>query len=39
MFIADFIWLPDIVEKIAIKHRVGPDEVEDIFQQTKVQIS
>jgi uncharacterized DUF497 family protein len=31
MFIADFIWLPEIVEKVGIKHRVGPDEVEEIF--------
>ena len=31
MFIADFIWLPEIVEKVAIKHRVGPDEVEEMF--------
>ena len=31
MVIADFIWLPEIVEKVAIKHRVGPDEVEEIF--------
>ena len=31
MFIADVVWLPEIVEKVAIKHRVGPDEVEEIF--------
>ncbi len=31
MFIADFIWLPEIVEKVAIKHRVGLDEVEEVF--------
>jgi len=31
MFIGDFIWLPEIVEKVAIKHRVGQDEVEEVF--------
>ena len=31
MYIDDFIWLPDILEKLAIKHQVSPDEVEEIF--------
>lgn len=31
MYIDDFIWLPDIVEKLAIKHGVMPDEAEDAF--------
>lgn len=31
MHIDDFIWLPDIVEKIAVKHSVSQDEVEEIF--------
>ncbi len=31
MYIDDFIWLPDIVEKLAVKHNVTQDEVEDIF--------
>lgn len=31
MYIDDFILLPDIVEKLAIKHRVTQDEVEEVF--------
>ena len=31
MQIDDFIWLPDIVEKLAVKHDVTQDEVEDVF--------
>jgi len=31
MFIDDFIWLPEIVDKIAVKHHVSQDEVEEIF--------
>jgi len=31
MFIDDFIWLPDIIEKLAIKHHVTQDEAEEIF--------
>ena len=31
MYIDDFIWLPDIIEKLAVKHRVTQDEVEEIF--------
>ena len=31
MYIDDFIWLPDIIEKLAIKHHVTQDEVEDVF--------
>ena len=31
MFIDDFIWLPDIVEKLAVKHHVTQDEVEEVF--------
>lgn len=31
MFIDDFIWLPDIVNKIEIKHHLTPEEVEEIF--------
>ncbi|MEW6667550.1 MAG: BrnT family toxin [Thermodesulfobacteriota bacterium] len=29
--IDDFIWLPDIIEKIIVKHHVTPDEAEGIF--------
>ena len=31
MYIDDFIWLRDILEKLAVKHRVTPDEAEEVF--------
>jgi hypothetical protein len=31
MYIDDFIWLPQIIDKLEIKHRVTQDEVEEIF--------
>ena len=31
MYIDDFIWLPDVIEKLIIKHHVTQDEVEEIF--------
>lgn len=31
IFIDDFIWLPDIVDKLATKHRVSQDEAEEVF--------
>lgn len=31
MRIDSFVWLEDIVEKLAAKHRVIPDEVEQVF--------
>jgi len=31
MYIDDFIWLPDIIDKLAVKHHVSQDEVEEIF--------
>ena len=31
MYIDDFIWLPDIVEKLAVRHHVTQDEVEEVF--------
>lgn len=31
MYIDDFIWLPDIVEKLAAKHNVTENEVEEVF--------
>ena len=31
MYIDDFIWLPDIIVKLAVKHHVIQDEVEDVF--------
>jgi len=31
MYIDDFIWLPNIIEKLTIKHDVTQDEVEEVF--------
>ncbi len=31
MYIDDFIWLPDFVDKLAVKHHVTQDEVEEVF--------
>ncbi|MCX6029305.1 MAG: BrnT family toxin [Chloroflexi bacterium] len=31
MYIDDFIWLPDIVEKLIVKHGVTQDEAEEVF--------
>ncbi len=31
MYIDGFIWLPDVIEKLAVKHQVLQDEVEEIF--------
>ena len=31
MDIDDFIWLPDVLEKLAVKHHVTQDEVEEVF--------
>jgi len=31
MYIDDFLWLPAIVDKLMTKHRVAPEEVEDLF--------
>ncbi len=31
MIIDDFIWLPDILDKLIIKHHVTQDEAEEIF--------
>ncbi|MBM4040506.1 MAG: BrnT family toxin [Planctomycetes bacterium] len=31
MRIDDFVWLPDVVEKLAAKHGVTQDEVEEVF--------
>lgn len=31
MYIDGFVWPPDIVEKLAIKHHVTRDEVEEVF--------
>jgi uncharacterized DUF497 family protein len=31
MYIDDIIWLDDVVDKIQYKHRVSPEEVEEVF--------
>ena len=31
MYIGDFFWLPDILDKLAMKHSVTQDEVEEVF--------
>jgi uncharacterized DUF497 family protein len=31
VYIDDFVWLPDIVEKLAVKHHVGQEETEEVF--------
>lgn len=31
MYIDDFIWLPDILDKITFKHHLTQDEVEEVF--------
>ncbi|HLF89311.1 MAG TPA: BrnT family toxin [Anaerolineales bacterium] len=31
MYIDDFIWLPDIIEKLTFKHQMAQDEVEEVF--------
>lgn len=31
MYIDNFIWLPDIAEKIAVKHQVTEEEAEEVF--------
>jgi hypothetical protein len=31
MNIDDFVWLPDIIDKLANKHQVAEDEAEEIF--------
>lgn len=31
MYIDDFTWLPDILEKLAMKHNVTQDEAEEVF--------
>lgn len=31
MYIDDFVWLTEITNKVATKHRVTPDEAEEVF--------
>lgn len=34
MKIVGLIWLENVVEKLVVKHRVTPDEVEEVFEST-----
>jgi len=31
MYIDDFIWLADVVDKLIVKHNVSQDETEEVF--------
>lgn len=31
MFIDEFVWLPNIIGKLEVKHHVSQDEVEEVF--------
>ncbi len=31
MNIDDFVWLPDIIEKLIVKHNINQDDVEEVF--------
>ena len=31
MYIDDFIWLPTVIEKLAVKHHLTQDEAEEVF--------
>jgi uncharacterized DUF497 family protein len=31
MYVDDFLWLPDVVEKLIVKHHVSPEEAEQVF--------
>jgi len=31
LYIDDFVWLPDILGKLAVKHHLTQDEVEEVF--------
>lgn len=31
MYIDDFIWLADVVDKLTVKHNVSQDEAEEVF--------
>lgn len=31
MYIDDFIWLADVVDKLTVKHSVSQDEAEEVF--------
>ncbi len=31
MFIDGFLWLPDIIDKLIVKHHVSQEEAEEVF--------
>lgn len=31
MYVDDFMWLPEIIDKLIVKHHVTQDEVEEVF--------
>jgi uncharacterized DUF497 family protein len=31
MYVDDFIWLPEIIDKLIVKHHVTQDEAEEVF--------
>ena len=31
MYIDDFVWLPDMIDKLAARHGVSQDEAEEVF--------
>jgi hypothetical protein len=33
MFIDEFVWLPDIIERLEAKHHVSQDKVEAVFKE------
>lgn len=36
MKITSIIWLPAVIEKLAVKHHVAPEEVEEVFKLNPV---
>ena len=36
MKITSIIWLPAVIEKLAVKHHVTPEEVEEVFSRNPV---
>lgn len=31
MYIVDFIWMPEVIDKLLVKHQVTQEEVENLF--------
>ena len=36
MKITSIVWLPAVIEKLAVKHNVSPEEVEEVFSHNPV---